>query len=119
MRAALMKQAKEPISFADLEPPVPEHGEVIIREEVCGLCHTDLHIINGDWKLPLLPLIPGHEVVGTIEEIGPGVVNLSRGERVGVAWLHKSCGNCELCIQGREMFCEFQENTGYTVNGGF
>ncbi|MEW6733265.1 MAG: zinc-dependent alcohol dehydrogenase [Acidobacteriota bacterium] len=118
MRAALLTQVNEPIVITDIEPPTPGYTDVIVRVEVCGLCHTDLHIADGHWKLPLLPLIPGHEVVGTIETLGEGVKGLTKGERVGVAWLYSACQTCELCINGYEMFCESQDNTGYTVNGG-
>src|SRR5262249_30850027 len=116
MRAAILKQAKELVCVTDAAKPEPGHGEVLIRVEVCGLCHTDLHITDGSWKLPKLPLIPGHEAVGWIEEMGPGVEGLAKGDRVGVAWLHHACRICDLCIQGREMFCEDQLNTGYTAD---
>jgi alcohol dehydrogenase, propanol-preferring len=119
MKAALMEKTSEPISITEVAPPEPGANDVLIRVEVCGLCHTDLHIADGHWKMPLLPLILGHEVVGTIEEVGEDVKNLKRGERVGVPWLHRSCETCELCVSGYEMFCERQDNTGYTVNGGF
>jgi alcohol dehydrogenase, propanol-preferring len=119
VRAALLERTKEPISITEVAQPVPGEGEVLIKVDVCGLCHTDLHIADGHWKLPLLPLIMGHEVVGTVEDMGAGVVGFRRGERVGVPWLHKACEKCELCVKGYEMFCEFQENTGYTTNGGF
>jgi propanol-preferring alcohol dehydrogenase len=119
MKAAILDQTKTPMVIRDVETPVVNAGEVAIKVEVCGLCHTDLHIIDGHWKLPLLPIIPGHEVVGTIAEVGAGVKNFSLGERVGVAWLYSACQVCDHCIEGYEMQCEQQENTGYTAQGGF
>src|SRR5205807_10546642 len=89
------------------------------RVEVCGLCHTDLHIADGKWKMPLLPVILGHEVVGRVDQRGPGVEEFEIGERVGVAWLHRTCERCDLCLRGYEMFCEEQLTTGYTADGGF
>lgn len=119
MKAALVKNTNEPINLIDIETPQLDNSEVLIKVEVCGLCHTDLHIVDGHWKLPLLPIVPGHEVVGTVVEAASGVTGFTKGERVGVAWLYRACQVCDLCVEGDEMYCEDQLNAGYTVNGGF
>jgi propanol-preferring alcohol dehydrogenase len=119
MKAALLTEPQAPIAIAEVAPPQAGLHEVVIKVEVCGLCHTDLHIVDGEWKLTLLPLIPGHEVVGKVVEIGTGVTDLAQGERVGVSWVHQACQNCEHCLTGYETQCEKQLNTGYTINGGF
>jgi propanol-preferring alcohol dehydrogenase len=85
----------------------------------CGVCHTDLHTVEGDLKLPKLPLIPGHQIVGTVEDFGPGVSNLSIGDRIGVPWLASTCGECEYCRRGFENLCLRIQFTGYHVDGGY
>lgn len=99
----------------------PREGEVLIRLHACGVCHTDVHAIDGDWHVPtILPLVPGHEGVGKIVALGDNVkTGLRIGDRVGVAWLYSGCGMCEYCTTGRETFCHQQKNTGYTVHGCF
>jgi alcohol dehydrogenase, propanol-preferring len=123
MKAAVVHQYKQPLKVEDIEKPVPGPDEVLIRVEACGVCHSDLHLAEGDWK-PLLkiiklPLVPGHEVVGRVVEKGSEVDNLALGDRVGVAWLHWSCGQCAMCKEGRENLCSEQQITGGTVDGGF
>jgi propanol-preferring alcohol dehydrogenase len=112
-----------PLSFKELDIPSPKDNEVIIKVESCGVCHSDLHIINGDlpgFKIATkLPLIPGHEVVGRIVQIGDQVKNLSKGERVGLAWTHSACGHCEQCQSDLENLCRNRTITGLTVNGGY
>jgi propanol-preferring alcohol dehydrogenase len=102
---------------------VPGPGQVLIRAAACGVCHSDLHLADGDWDLlrPItkLPLILGHEVAGTVAALGEGVTELKVGDRVGVPWLHYTCGECEFCLEGRETLCLKQKITGCTVDGGF
>ncbi|MFP5263625.1 MAG: alcohol dehydrogenase catalytic domain-containing protein [Blastocatellia bacterium] len=123
MRAAIVREYKQPLEIDEAEKPVPGPDEVLIEVEVCGVCHSDLHIAEGDWA-PLLriikkPLIPGHEVVGRVVGKGGEVTNLEIGDRVGVAWTHWTCGACELCREGRENLCASQIITGATVDGGY
>jgi len=99
--------------------PVPAPNEVRIRIEACGVCRTDLHVVDGDLKKPRLPLIPGHEIVGRIEQIGGGVSGLNPGQRVGVPWLGHTCGGCHYCRTGHENLCDAPGFTGYTINGGY
>ena len=99
--------------------PVPRPGEVRLRVEACGVCRTDLHIVDGDLLGAKLPLIPGHEVVGRIDALGEGVAHLSIGQRVGVPWLGATCGHCPYCLGGTENLCDSPQFTGYTRDGGF
>jgi propanol-preferring alcohol dehydrogenase len=92
---------------------------VRVRVHACGCCRTDLHIIEGDLDLPVLPIVPGHQVVGSVEEVGPGCTRLRVGDRVGVAWLHETCGVCQFCRRGEENLCERARFTGWTVDGGY
>src|SRR5215475_16025536 len=99
--------------------PEPGPGEVLVRVHACGVCRTDLHVIEGELAPRLSPVIPGHQVVGSVERLGPGATHYSPGARVGVAWLHKTCGVCEFCRSGRENLCDRPDFTGYTVSGGY
>jgi propanol-preferring alcohol dehydrogenase len=99
--------------------PVPGAGEVLIRVHACGVCRTDLHVLDGELARPKLPLVPGHEIVGTVVAIGPGVERLSEGDRVGVPWLGWTCGTCIYCSSGRENLCERARFTGYQIDGGY
>ena len=108
-----------PLEFIEFPIPVPQANELLIKVKVCGICRTDLHVVEGELAPRLSPVIPGHQIVGTIEEIGERVKGFSRGERVGAAWLHKTCGKCRYCRRGRENLCERAEFTGWTRNGGF
>ncbi len=102
--------------------PVPEPGpgQIVVKIAATGVCHTDLHVADGDWKVkPELPLIPGHEGVGTVAALGAGVGTVKEGDRVGVPWLYSACGHCEHCLGGWETLCNGQRNTGYSVNGGY
>jgi len=108
-----------PLVMRDLPDPVPGPGELLIRISMCGICHTDLHIAEGDLPPAKLPVVLGHQVVGYVEEVGEGVRNFSKGERVGVPWVHKTCNRCRYCIRGMENLCEDAAFTGYHVDGGY
>jgi len=99
--------------------PQPGAGEVLIQVHACGVCRTDLHILDGELACPKLPLVPGHEIVGTVAATGPGVERLSVGDRVGVPWLGWTCGTCIYCSSGRENLCERARFTGYQIDGGY
>ncbi len=108
-----------PLSLAEIEPPRPGPGEVRLRVHACGLCHTDLHIIEGELRLPRLPLTPGHQIVGVVDEVGNAVTRFRVGERLGVPWLYGTCGKCEYCTSGRENLCDNASFTGYHADGGY
>src|SRR5262249_20817200 len=123
MKAAVLHELKKPLAMEEVERPKPGDGEVLIQVEACGVCHSDLSIIDGEWKqcggITKIPLVPGHEVAGRVVEVGSGVSNLKVGDRVGVAWVHWTCGECEFCGEGYENLCSKQKITGLTVDGGF
>jgi len=120
MKAAVVHQFRAPLSIEDLPIPVPGPGEVLVKIETSGLCHTDIHAAHGDWPVkPNPPFIPGHEGVGIVVALGPGAQGVAEGDRVAIPWLGWACGSCEYCTSGWETLCERQRNTGYSVNGGF
>jgi propanol-preferring alcohol dehydrogenase len=120
MRAAVVRGFGQPLSIEEWPVPRPGHGEVLVRIAASGVCHTDLHAADGDWPVkPSLPFIPGHEGIGRVAALGPGVHHLKEGDVVGIAWLHDACGHCEYCNTGWETLCEAQHNSGYSVNGCF
>lgn len=120
MKAAVVREFGKPLDICSVEKPQIEKGKIIVKIEACGVCHTDLHAANGDWPVkPQLPFIPGHEGVGYVDEIGEGVTSVKVGDRVGIPWLYTACGNCKYCNSGWETLCDHQQNTGYSVNGGF
>jgi propanol-preferring alcohol dehydrogenase len=123
MKAAVLHEFKQPLEVEEVPTPKPGAGEVLIKIEASGVCHSDLHLAEGDWPqlaaIIKLPLILGHEVVGNVVETGAGVSDLKPGDRVGVAWIHWSCGECEICKEGNENLCPSQIITGGTVNGGY
>src|SRR5271169_7176065 len=123
MKAAILREIGKPVEIQEVATPVPGAGEVLIRVEACGVCHSDLHLAEGDWDLlrPItkVPLILGHEVAGTVAALGEGVNNLRVGDRVGVPWIHWTCGECEFCLENREELCLKQKVTGCMVDGGF
>lgn len=119
MKAMVLTRAGDPLQPRDLETPAPAPGQVLIRVKACGVCRTDLHIVEGDLDQPKLPLIPGHEIVGEVVELGEEVHNFSIGQRIGVPWLGKTCGNCSYCGSGRENLCDRASFTGYGINGGY
>lgn len=120
MRAAVVSQYRQPLTLENRPIPSPGPGQVLVRLEACGLCHTDIHAIDGDWPVkPGLPFVPGHEGVGIVERLGDGVTTRKVGQRVALPWLGYACGECRYCIDGRENLCERQHNTGYSVDGGY
>ncbi len=108
-----------PLQHQDVPRPTPRDGEVLVRVRCCGVCHTDLHIVEGELTPAKLPIIPGHQVVGIVEQAGSGVTRLGAGARVGVAWLYASCGVCDACRRGEENLCAQISFTGYHVDGGY
>ncbi len=119
MRAMVLEEQNAPLVARDLADPAPGPGEVRLRVEACGVCRTDLHILDGELSRPNLPLIPGHEIVGRIDALGAGVEGLTTGQRAGVPWLGRTCGTCPHCRAHRENLCDAPEFTGYTRNGGY
>ncbi len=123
MRAMQLKAHKPaeeyPMQLVEIPEPVPGPNQVRIRVLKCGVCHTDLHTVEGDIHPPVLPIIPGHQVVGLIEALGEGVTNLELGLRVGVPWFHAACGACRYCNAGMENLCPDAQFTGFHINGGF
>ena len=119
MRAMLLEAPGEPLRLRDRSPPRPGVGEVLIRVRACGVCRTDLHIVDGELARPRLPLILGHEIVGTVAGVGAGVKAIDIGHRVGVPWLGWTCGTCAFCTSDRENLCDNPRFTGYQIDGGY
>ncbi len=120
MKAAVVREFGRPLSIEEVAIPEVGRGQILVKIEASGVCHTDLHAADGDWPVkPKPPFIPGHEGVGTVVAIGAGVRAVKEGDRVGVPWLHTACGHCRHCLGGWETVCDEQQNTGFSVNGGF
>ena len=119
MKAAILRQAGTPLVIEEMDKPQPGPGEILIHVKACGVCHTDLHLMSGEWRLPKLPLVLGHEAVGVVESIGPGVKNFTVGDRAGIPWIYSTCGECEFCTSDREPLCPAIVVTGFMVDGGF
>jgi alcohol dehydrogenase, propanol-preferring len=119
MRAMLFDKAGQPLRPADLPIPKLNAGQVLIRVRACAVCRTDLHVVDGELTRPKLPLVPGHEIVGVVAQIGDGVKRFRIGDRVGVPWLGWTCGECSYCRSGRENLCDSAKFTGYTLDGGY
>ncbi len=120
MKAAVARQFGAPLTIEEWPVPALRGHEVLVKIAACGVCHTDLHAVSGDWPIkPTLPLIPGHEGAGYIVDVGADVKHLREGDRVGVPWLHSACGHCDHCLAGWETVCGSVQNTGYAVQGGF
>ena len=120
MKTAVVSAFGAPASIEDRDIPAPGPGQVLVRLEACGLCHTDIHAMHGDWPVkPGLPLVPGHEGVGIVEALGAGVTARQVGQRVAMPWLGYACGDCRYCVDGRENLCENQYNNGYGVPGAY
>src|SRR4029453_17148551 len=119
MRAQLLTRSKQPLAAADLPQPRPGPGQLLIAVKACAVCRTDLHILDGELAQPKLPLVPGHEIVGTVVERGPDADRFAIDDRVGVPWLGWTCGVCEYCRSGRENLCDQARFTGYQIDGGY
>jgi propanol-preferring alcohol dehydrogenase len=120
MQAAVVEAFGKPLVLKEVDIPSPGPGQILVKTEACGVCHTDLHAAAGDWPLkPKLPFIPGHEAIGRVAAVGAGVTNVREGDRVGVPWLYSACGHCEYCLTAWETVCPHAEFGGYTQNGGF
>ena len=120
MHAAVVKEFGEPLAMEEWTIPVPGPGQILVKTEACGVCHTDLHAAKGDWPVkPTLPFIPGHEAIGIVVALGAGVTIVKEGDRVGVPWLYSACGHCEHCLSAWETVCVEAQFGGYTKNGGF
>ena len=118
MKAALASRFSEPLTIVERDIPEPGPGQVLVRIDACGLCHTDIHAAIGDWPFkPTLPFVPGHE--GWVKKLGAGVTNRALDDRVAIAWLGSACGECRYCIDGRETLCEKQEDSVYSIDGAF
>jgi alcohol dehydrogenase, propanol-preferring len=118
MRAMVLRRAGELLVLEERPDPAPEPGQIRLRIEACGICRTDLHVVDGELPDPKLPIVPGHEIVGRVEAVGDGGA-LALGSRIGVAWLGHACGHCPYCRSGRENLCDIPLFTGYTRDGGY
>lgn len=119
MRAMMLEKAGEPLQLVEMPVPAPGAGELLLKVLACGICRTDLHVVAGELTEPKLPLVPGHQIVGLVVQVGDGVEGFSPGDPVGVPWLGGTCGECEYCITERENLCDRPLFTGYQRDGGF
>jgi len=119
MRAMILEKPGLPLRLLEKPDPIPGAREVLVKISACGVCRTDLHVVDGDLSEPKLPIIPGHEIVGTVSALGEGVDNFKLGERVGIPWLGRTCGCCFYCESGAENLCDEPGFTGYQIDGGF
>jgi alcohol dehydrogenase, propanol-preferring len=120
MKAAVVHEFGKPLTIEEVPVPTVGQGQILVKIAATGVCHTDLHAVDGDWPFkPKPPFIPGHEGVGHVVAVGPGVRHVKEGDRVGVPWLYTACGHCKHCLGGWETLCVEQQNTGYSVNGSF
>ncbi len=116
---ASLSESRMPLRLADLPVPEPAQGEMLVKVSVCGVCHTELDEIEGRTPPPKFPVVPGHQIVGTVEALGPGAAKFKTGDRVGIAWIHSTCGTCWFCRSGQENLCDDFRATGRDVNGGY
>ena len=119
MRAMVLEQKNGPLLPRHLPVPSAGPGDLLLKVKACGICRTDLHVLDGELSEPTLPLIPGHQIVAVVEDIGADVSGFTRGQRVGVPWLGGTCGHCWYCSHGKENLCDEARYTGYQINGGF
>jgi len=119
MRAMILEAAGQPLRPAEIPKPEPGPGQLLVEVKACGVCRTDLHIVDGDLAKPKLPLVPGHQIVGTVAALGPGAEGFEVGDRVGVPWLGWTDGECRYCRSGRENLCDEARFTGYDIDGGY
>jgi propanol-preferring alcohol dehydrogenase len=115
----LLTAPGQPLQLQDLPKPRAAAGQLLLKVTACGICRTDLHVVDGELTHPTLPLVPGHQIVGRVEALGPGVTGFAQGQRVGVPWLGGSCGSCWYCRHEKENLCDAARYTGYQINGGF
>ena len=123
MKAMILREARpaedDPLAAVDLPVPEPTEGQIRLRVRACGVCHTDLHLVEGEIALPKLPVVPGHQIVADVDALGPGVTRFAMGDRVGVPWLYSTCGRCDYCRRGLENLCDAARFTGQHADGGF
>ncbi len=119
MRAMVLEEIGKPLVLKEIPDPTPGPGQVLIKVHTCGVCRTDLHVVDGELTEPKLPLVAGHQIVGSVVEVGEGVSGFGKGDKVGVPWLGDSCGKCEFCLKGLENLCDNAKYTGYQIDGGF
>ena len=120
MQAAVVETFGKPLVLREWNVPTPGPGQILVKTEACGVCHTDLHAARGDWPVkPTPPFIPGHEGIGRVAAVGSGVKSVKEGDRVGVPWLYSACGHCEYCLSAWETVCGEAQFGGYTKDGGF
>lgn len=120
MKAAVVREFKKPLVLEDRPIPEPGPGQILVKIEASGLCHTDIHAAGGDWPVkPTPPFVPGHEGVGIVQRLGDGVTKVREGDRVAIPWLGWACGECEYCTSGWETLCERQQNSGYSIDGAW
>src|SRR5947207_7679626 len=119
MRAIRLHSIGSPLLADELPVPRPGRGQLVVKIAACAVCRTDLHVVDGELTEPKLPLVPGHEIVGRVEERGDGVGDFQVGDRIGIPWLGWTCGQCEYCLSGRENLCKLALFTGYTIDGGY
>src|SRR6516165_1620435 len=119
MRAMILDKPKQPLQLRDVPKPEPGRGQLLVRVNACAVCRTDLHVVDGELPGPKLPLVPGHEIIGTVVEKGESADRFAIGDRVGVPWLGWTCGVCEYCRSGRENLCDHARFTGYQIDGGY
>lgn len=119
MHAMVLTEVGKKLQYTEIPIPTPNAHEILIKVHACGICRTDLHVVDGELPNPKLPLVPGHQIVGTVAAVGNAVEHVRVGDRVGVPWLGKTCERCEYCLSGRENLCDHCEFTGYQINGGF
>lgn len=119
MRAMILERTGQPLRLAEMTIPAPGPEQVLLKVKACGVCRTDLHVVDGELPRPRLPLIPGHEIVGEVVATGANVKQFHRGQRLGVPWLGHTCGRCRFCQRSRENLCDHPEFTGYTLDGGY
>jgi propanol-preferring alcohol dehydrogenase len=119
MKAMVLYKNTNKLKEAELPVPNPQPGQMLVKVAACGVCRTDLHVVDGELEHPKLPLVPGHEIVGTVESTGAETFKFHKGQRVGIPWLGYTCGSCKFCRSGRENLCDNPKFTGYTIDGGF
>lgn len=123
MRAMILEKPdlieNKPLQLRNIEIPNINDNELLIKVKYCGVCHTDLHIVEGELKNPKLPLVPGHEIIGFVEKLGKNIKDMFKGDKIGIAWIHSSCNSCKYCLQDQENLCIKAKFTGYTADGGY